>query len=188
MTRGLSVAMVILVPFSYAAAAVLEGVEMPNIEVVDDTRLLLNGVGLRTFSFLGIEIYVAGLYLERQNKNAEKILHSQEKKLLHIRFLRDVDVEDARKAWRDGFADNCRPPGCYLDPRDVQRFLANVPPIHRGDETVLLFTAKGARVTFNGRRLGDINDTHLAETLLATFIGSAPPTPELKRDLLGIQN
>ena len=60
----------------------------------------LNGIGLRTFSVLGIRIYVAGLYLERRNSDTDTILHSQERKMLHIRFLRDVGAEDARKAWQ----------------------------------------------------------------------------------------
>lgn len=50
---------------------------------------------------------------------------------------------------------------------------------------MLVFTSKGVDVTFNGRKLGDISDGHFAETLLATFIGPVPPTPQLKRALLG---
>ena len=34
----------------------------------------------------------------------------REMKLLDIRFLRDVGVADARKAWQDGFDNNCRLP------------------------------------------------------------------------------
>jgi hypothetical protein len=33
--------------------------------------------------------------------------------------------------------------------------------------------------------MGDIADPHFAETMLATFIGPEPPTPRLKRELLG---
>ena len=105
--------------------------------------------------------------------------------MLDIRFVRDVDAERIRKAWRDGFANNCRPPECVLDPQDIDRFLAEVPPIHQGDETTMIFSSKGVLVTFNGRKLGDIADMHFAKTLLATFIGPVPPTPQLKRGLLG---
>jgi hypothetical protein len=187
LVRGLILAVIALAPCSVACAATLDGVTMPDVRVVDGRRLQLNGIGLRTYSVFGIHIYVAGLYLERQSDNSESILHSPQSKLLDIRFLRDVSVTDSRKAWQDGFGNNCRPPGCYLDPHDVERFLAAVPPIHRGDETMLFFTPRGVDVTFNGRRLGEITDTHFAETLLATFIGPVPPTPRLKRELLGGQ-
>jgi hypothetical protein len=185
MLRSLILAAVALAPFSATYAADLDGVVMPDTRVTDGTRMRLNGIGLRTYSIFGVHIYVAGLYLERQSDNPDSILHSSERKLLHIRFLRDVDAQDARKAWQDGFESNCRRPGCDLNPRDVQQFLSAVPPIHKGDETTLFFTSRGVGVTYNGRSMGDINDPHFAETMLATFIGPVPPTPQLKRELLG---
>ena len=155
MVRGLILAAVIVVTLSVAHAADLEGVSMPDTRVVDGTQMRLNGIGLRTYSALGIRIYVAGLYLERRSGDPDTIIHSQQRKLLDIRFLRDVDAEDARKAWRDAFEQNCKAP-CYLDPHDVQRFLAAVPSVHKGDDSTLLFTSKGVHVTFNGRLMGDI--------------------------------
>ena len=50
---------------------------------------------------------------------------------------------------------------------------------------MMVWTSKGAVVTFNGKPLGDINDPRLAETLLRTFLGPVPPSPRLKRELLG---
>jgi Chalcone isomerase-like len=184
---GLILACVALASLSVGHAAELSGVVMPETQVADGTQMRLNGIGLRTFSVLVISSYVAGLYLERQNDNPDAILHSQERKLLDIRFLRDVDAEDARKAWRDGFEQNCRAP-CYLDPRDVKRFLAAVPSMHEGDRSTLLFTSRGAHLTFNGLPMGDIANLHFAETILATFIGPEPPTPRLKRELLGLRD
>jgi Chalcone isomerase-like len=187
MIRGLILAAIALAPLYVAHAADLDGVAMPDTRVADGTHMRLNGIGLRTFSILGIPIYVAGLYLERQSDNPDSILHSPERKLLDIRFLRDVDAEDARRAWRDGFEQNCKMP-CYLDPRSVQQFLAAVPSIHKGDQTTLLFTLKGVDVMLNARPMGDIADPHFAQIMLATFIGPEPPTPRLKRELLGNQD
>jgi hypothetical protein len=185
--RNLILAAVALSTLSVASAAELDGVSMPDARIVDGMPMRLNGIGLRTFSVLGIHIYVAGLYLERRSDNPDAILHSPERKLLDIRFLRDVDADDARKAWRDGFEQNCKAP-CYLDPRDVQRFLAAVPAVSKGDESTLLFTTRGVNVTLNGRPMGEIADPHFAEMMLATFIGPEPPTPRLKRGLLGARD
>lgn len=188
MVRGLTLAMVALVPLAAAYAAELDGVAMPDTRVVDGVNMRLNGIGLRTYSMLGIHIYIAGLYLERQTDNPDIILNSPERKLLEIHFVRDVDAGDARQAWRDGFANNCRRPTCYLDPADVRRFLAAVPAVHRGDQSSLLFTPKGVEVTLNGRRMGAVTDPHFATAMLATFIGPVPPTAKLKRELLGSAN
>src|SRR4051794_23015873 len=184
MVRGSILAIAILASLSVAHAADLDGVSMPDTRVTDGKQMRLNGIGLRTYSVLGIRIYVAGLYLERRSGDPDAILQSSERKLLDIRFLRDVGAEDARQAWRDGFEQNCRAP-CYLDPRDVDRFLAAVPSMRKGDATTLLFTSNGVQVTVNGRSMGDIGNPHFAKTMLATFIGPEPPTPRLKRELLG---
>jgi Chalcone isomerase-like len=187
MVRGLILAAVIVVILSVAHAADLEGVSMPDARVVDGIQMRLNGIGLRTYSVLGIRIYVAGLYLERRSGDPNTIIHSQQRKLLDIRFLRDVGAEDARKAWQESFEQNCKAP-CYLDPHDLQRFLVAVPSVHSGDGSTLLFTSEGVHVTFNGRLMGDIPDPQFAELMLATFIGAVPPTPRLKRELLGFQD
>jgi hypothetical protein len=184
--RSLFLAAVALAPLSAANAAELDGVSLPETQMVDGTEMQLNGIGVRTFSIFGIRIYVAGLYLEGRSDNSDSILRSSEKKLLDIRFLHDVDPEHAREAWQEGFAKNCLAP-CNLDPRDVQRFLAAIPPMHKGDTSTLLFTSRGVNITFNGRPMGEINDRHFAAAVLATFIGPEPPTRRLKRELLGFQ-
>lgn len=185
MARGLTVAAVVVTSIAAARAAELAGVTMPDSRVIDGTRLTLNGIGLRTYSILGIKIYVAGLYLEHRSSNADTILASPETKVLSIRFLRDVSAEDAHKSWRNGFANNCRPPECSVDQQDVERFIARVPAVHDGDDSLIVFTEKGARLTINGQLMGDITDPRFARVLLRTFLGPAPPTARLKRELLG---
>jgi hypothetical protein len=176
-----------VIAFSHVAVGLvadLHGISLPDVRMIDGTQLQLNGIGLRTFSIFEIPIYVAGLYLERRNSNSDAILHSPEKKLLDIRFLHDVTAEEARDAWLDGFEKNCKAP-CHLDPGDVQRFLAAVPSLQNGDHSTLLFTSAGVNITINGQPTGTITDANFAVVVLATFIGSEPPTPRLKRELLG---
>jgi hypothetical protein len=185
MIRGLILVSLALTPFSALHAAEKGGIVMPETRVADGTHLRLNGIGLRTYSIFGIHIYVAGLYLERQSDDPDSILHSPEKKLLDVRFVRDINAEDARQAWRDGLDRNCRMPACHLDPADVERFLSFVPSVHAGDKSSLFFTSTGVAVTFNERPIGDITDRRFAETMLATFIGPVPATAQLKRELLG---
>ena len=157
---------------------------MPDTQVVDGRKLLLNGIGLRTYSIFYIHIYVAGLYLGHRSDDPESILQSPDYKLLLIRFLRDVSAEQARTAWRDGFEQNCRSP-CVLASMPVRQFLEEVQPIHKGEEAALLFTPAGVAVTLNGQLIGRINDPNFAKLMLSTFIGRSPPTLRLKRELLG---
>lgn len=171
---------------SIASAAELAGVSLPDTREVAGTRLVLNGIALRTYSVLHIHIYVAGLYLERRSSSAETILRSPEMKLLEIHFLRDVGLDAAREAWRSGFANNCQAP-CRLNPQAMASFMADVPAVHRGDVSMFLFTRDGMTVTFDGHALGTTNNLYFAQQVLRTFIGPVPPTPRVKRELLGGQ-
>jgi Chalcone isomerase-like len=174
----------VMVPVWFVArAAELDGVQLPDTMQVDGKTLKLNGFGLRTYSFLGIHIYVAGLYLENLSTDPEGIIRSRETKLLTVRFQRSVSAEDARKAWREGFANNCQAPR-HLDPADVERFLAEVPAMQNGDNYSLLFTQYGATVSVNGQRIGTIGQRQFADAILATFLGPRPASPHLKQELL----
>jgi hypothetical protein len=186
MARGQILAAAILAFLSAANSAELDGVSMPDQQTVDGTRLWLNGIGLQALSIFRVRIYIAGLYLERQSNRPDTIIHSKGLKLLIMRFLHDITAEQARNAWQEGFEQNCQLP-CYLNPGEVQGFLAAVPPVEKGDVTVLLFTSRDIEASHNGRLVGSVDDPHFAEIALATFIGPAPPTPRLKRELLGLK-
>jgi len=170
-----------------ASAAQLDGVWMPDTQLVRGDRLLLNGLGLRTYSIFRIGIYVAGLYLEQRSDDPDVILRSTGMKLIRIRFLHNVNAQEARASWQQAFERTCKLP-CDLSSGQVQRFLAAVPAFHEGDESRLLFTSHGVDVRIDGRLIGQIEDPHFAAVMLATFIGPAPPTHQLKRQLLGIRD
>lgn len=169
---------------SVANGAELDGISLPDTRDVGGVQLELNGIALRTYSILRIHIYVAGLYLEHRSNNAEQILDSSGTKLLEFHFLRNIEPDAERKAWLTGFADNCTAP-CHLDPQEVARFLAALPALRKGDVSEFLFTREGLVVTFNGRSVGTITDQQFARAVLATFLGPVPPTPRVKRELLG---
>jgi hypothetical protein len=178
------IAITFMVPVCIVAhAAELEGVQLPATLEVNGATLQLNGYGLRTYSLLGIHIYVAGLYLEHLSTDPEAIIKSPETKLLTVRFEHSVTADEARNAWREGFANNCLAP-CHLDTQDVEHFLAMVPAMHVGDNYSLLFIHRSAIVTVSGQRLGMITEPQLAETILATFLGPKPASQQLKQDLL----
>ena len=76
----------------------LDGVQLPATLQVDGKSLQLNGFGLRTYSLLGIHIYIAALYLEHLTTDPEEIIRSPDTKLLTVRFERSVSADDARDA------------------------------------------------------------------------------------------
>src|SRR5690349_2730823 len=76
------------------AAGDKAGVKLPDAIEVATRPLKLNGMGLREATFLNIDVYVAGLYLETASSDPVAILQSTQVKRLVIRFVRDVDRGD----------------------------------------------------------------------------------------------
>jgi hypothetical protein len=182
--RHLLTALVVIIPAWCAAnAAELDGVRIPDTVYVGGKRLQLNGYGLRTYSVFRVHIYIASLYVEHLSSNPEEIIRSPETKLLNVTFERNVDADDAKKAWREGLTNNCQAP-CSLDPRDVERFIAQVPAMHASDNFSLLFTKESATIMTNGRPIGVIPQQQFAQAVLATFLGPNPASPALKQELL----
>jgi hypothetical protein len=169
---------------SMTRAAEMAGVSMSDSSSIEGTQLVLNGIGLRTYSILGVHIYVAGLYLQTPSHDANEILRSSERKMLQIHFLHDVDVSDARNAWRTGLLENCASP-CKLSPDTVARFLAALQPIHSGEDVTLLFGHDGLTAFDDGHLIGRVPDLVFSEAMLASFIGLHPATTRLKQELLG---
>lgn len=167
-----------------ARGAEIDGIQVPETVQADGKVLHLNGVGLRTYSILRLHVYVAALYLEHPSTDPGAVLSSPETKLLTVRFLRDVSADTARKSWQTGFANNCLPPACSLDPAEVTDFLDHVPAMRAGDRFSLLFDEHGAAVDMDGHPLGVVPQPKFAEAMLATFLGPRPGSNRLKRELL----
>ena len=170
-----------------AAAAQLDGVFMPDKQDIAGHHLVLNGLGLRTYSILRVHVYVAGLYLERRSTDPDAILRSSQPKMLRFVFLRDVDAEDARKSWREALERNCPAP-CRLSADSIDRFLAAIPSVHSGDTNTLLFTVRGVEFFINGQSAGRIENPDFKQVILSTFIGPSPTSEEVKAGLLGVQS
>jgi hypothetical protein len=166
-----------------ASAAEVDGVVFPDTRQVDGKTLVLNGYGLRTWSFLNVHIYIAGLYVERPTRDPNAIIQSAETKVLTFHFQHDVDAERAREAWRTALANNCPAP-CRVESEDVERFLAGVPAMRAGDKFELRFADHHADIAANGKPIGRIDGAPLADAMLAAFLGPKPGSPALKQALL----
>lgn len=167
-----------------ARAVELDGVTMPDTLEVAGTRLVLNGVALRTYSILHVHVYVAALYLAHPSSDAEAILDSKDTKSLRFVFARDVEAERARDSWRESLEKSCQPP-CRLVPQDVERFLAAIPTVHKGDVSTLVFSPQGLDFFVNDHPAGRVTDQGFVRLILSTFIGPHPTADSLKHGLLG---
>jgi hypothetical protein len=172
---------------SSALAATLSGVAMPDTYDVDGKTLVLNGIGLRTFTIFHIRGYVAALYLPEPSRDARQILDASGPKVIRLKFIRGGSKAEVEQEYRKGEAINCGHGECApSDQSDFERLVAAAPAVSPGDTSTYVFTDGRVRVYANDRLIGDFANPDLARRLLSGFIGDHPPTQALRSQLLGL--
>ena len=167
-------------------AASMDGISLPDTYPLSGQNLPINGLGIRTFTFLRVKVYVAGLYLAQPSHDAQAILASSSSKVILLQFLHAASKADIVKHYREGEERNCGNGGCNpADAADFEKLIAATPAAAVGDTLTYLITSKGVRVLFNNKTIGDYNNPDLGLRLLAGFIGQTPPSEDLKQKLLG---
>jgi hypothetical protein len=179
-----TLAVLVLVLGGTALAGTKAGVTMPDGVTVGNQQLVLNGMGLREAT-LGIDVYVAGLYVVHPTSNAAQLIDTREPKQLVLKFVHDVEHDKIVKAWHEGFAKNATVPMSKLRPYMAQ-LDAWMPSFSDGDTLTFTYVPEtGVTVAVNGERHGEIRDADFARSLFAIWLGPRPPSGELKRGLLG---
>lgn len=175
---------VLLLGVAPASAGTKGGLSMPDSITVDDTPLVLNGMGIREATILKVDVYVAGLYLERRSGDPAAILASNERKQLSLHFVRDVDHGDITDAWNEGFKKNAPDQLKQLRAR-IDKLNGWMSDIKKGEELVFTFRpGKGVTVSVKGTSKGTIEGDDFARALLSIWLGD-PPNQGLKDGLLG---
>jgi hypothetical protein len=170
---------------SLAWAVKVGETELPDTWTVNEQTLVLNGAGIREYSFLRIPVYAAALYLPARQQNESAILKATTPRVVHMKMLRDASRDDSAKAWDVYLAANCKSP-CVMNNESRQKFLKLIPDTRAGDTQTFVFRESGLEIFRNGKSLDVIADTAFATVVLASWIGDVPTTENLKKRLLGI--
>ena len=166
-------------------AAECIGVSLPDrLETPGRQPLVLNGIGVRKATLFKVKVYAAGLYLAEPSSDAQAIIDQDRARHLTLHFVRDVDADDIREAWQEGFAANAGDRLGELGPRikALQAMMANFAEDDRLDFDYR--PGQGTEVSINGRSQGSIQGADFGSALITIWLGE-PPNPEIKRGLLG---
>jgi hypothetical protein len=168
-----------------ASAGELAGVTLPDHVQVDSRTLVLNGMGLREATFLKVDVYVAGLYLETKSSDPAAIIHSDQAKQLVMKFVRAVGRKDLVKAWDESFEESAGAALPALKDRvaTLDSYMSDVP-----NGALMSFTylpGTGVTVEVQGVTKGVIAGADFSQALFGIWLGSHPPNPGLKDGLLG---
>jgi hypothetical protein len=175
--------LVTLLTGSPVRAATLAGVDFPDRATVGGKTLVLNGLGLRTATFLKVKVYVIGLYLERESSDAGAIIGSSESKRIQMHFVRDVTAEEGRDALIKGLENNYEDVASISG--EIATFDASVRDMKTGDTMVLDFSGDTVYILINGTEIDVVKGKPFQQALLGIWLGPRPIDDDLKEGILG---
>jgi hypothetical protein len=186
MRKSIVGAVVVLLALASAfelRSASLAGVSLPDTDQVGATKLVLNGLGLRTKYM--IKVYVAGLYLQRKSSDPQAIIAADEPKRLVMQFLHGVSKSRLSDAFADSFHDNS-PEAEKTMKADIDRLLGVLEAVKEGDQMVFTYVpGTGTTFTLNGKDKLTIAGLAFGKVMFSVWLGPEPPTADLKKGLLG---
>jgi hypothetical protein len=178
--RALFLALLLCFGGASAMAREVAGVQVAETANVDGRALKLVGAGLRTKLFF--KVYVAALYAETPQRNAQAMITSDQVKLT---LLRSLDATTLRDSITEGFERNSKAQMGTLQPR-LNRLNSWIPSVKEGDRVTLTWLpGTGTRVTINNVDKGTIDGKDFVQALFAIWLGPVPAQEELKQALLG---
>ena len=177
-----------LLTASLAHAAIdVGGVGFKSQYSVENTRVELNGAGLRTR--LTFKVYAMGLYLRQPATTTAAVLHDSGVKRIRIVMIRDLkgkQFADALLAGLERNHDSVTLAALKPATDALLTAIMSSGEAKAGTELILDQLASGAtRLLINGQAQGsDIADPAFYPALLRIWLGEGPADSALKADLL----
>jgi hypothetical protein len=172
------------------AAVELSGIKVQDTITIADTKLQLNGAGIR---YKGpFKVYVGDLYTTRPVKSLDELIAAPGPKRLSMTFLREMNSAEFGKLLTRGMEDNVSKselskiiPG-MIKMGDI--FAANK-SFSPGDVCALEWDpAKGLSIWAKGKLQAEpFKDPAFFRALMSIWFGQSPADWKLKDQLLGIE-
>lgn len=184
-----SVAALLLGGAATAATIELAGVKVEDSAMVADTKLQLNGAGVRVKFF---KIYVAELFTTKKVSNLDELVAAPGPKRLKMTFLREIDSAAFGKLLTRGVEDNVPKhetakmvPGLM---RMSDIFSTNKAYAPGDVITMDWIPGTGLVITGKGKQQGEpFKEVEFYKGMMAIWFGPAPGDWKLKDAMLGIK-
>ncbi len=175
-----------MIPIDIAYGAKESGIRFTDSLQLGDSKLVLNGTGLRRKWF--IKVYAAGLYLPTVSEDADDVLSMVGPKRMRMHFLyREVSREKLLKTLDTGFKANHTQQEMDALRDKIVELKSLFQTVSKGDEVVLDYIpGVGTQLFFNAELQGVIPGFEFHQALLRVWLGKKPADKKLKQGLLGI--
>lgn len=166
----------------------VSGVKFEDSAQIGSQALVLNGAGVRTKFFL--DVYAAGLYVNKKDGSAQGVLTQPGPKSMHIGLLMSLSGKKFAEAMEEGFkANNSDADVAKFQPQldSLKNLMLSVGEARKGSKIEINYIpGAGTRVLFNGQQKGaDIPGEEFYQALLKIWLGSHPVDSDLKQALIG---
>ena len=152
---------------------------------VDGTPLQLNGKGLCEWGIFGVDLYYGALYVTKKSRNAKTILQSTGPKRIELRFVRSLTRKQMVKAYTESAKATA---GRAIEKyrASLEKFTKSLTAVKKGTRLVVDdIPGKGLVMSIDGKVRCTIEDDAFAKLYFTLYLGSKPPTDDLKKALLG---
>ncbi|MHC4448776.1 MAG: chalcone isomerase family protein [Planctomycetota bacterium] len=148
-------------------------------------KLHLNGWGLCEWGVFSWDLYHCALHVERKSKSARTLLSRDQAYSIHLHFERDLSRSQMRKAYRTSVEVNTGKSLSRYKKR-LDRLLTAMEAVTENDNLRFVYIPdSGMVVTLNEKRLVTIEGSDWARMFLRLYVGSKPPTANLRNGMLG---
>lgn len=182
--RYLWIAMLCLIDSGLTSTACLAAEKMPPQMQVGEHRLLLNGSGVRTKTFL--ELYVAGLYLIQPTNNSAAIIAADEPMAIRIKITSSlVSQSSLVESLEDGFK-NATAGDTRSIRQEIDQFRKYFQEdIRKGDVFDMVYHPQhGVIVNKNGKLVGVVGGVKFKQALFGIWLSDKPADGALRQALL----
>ena len=147
--------------------------------------LALRSSSLKEATFLNVNVYWVGLYLEAAGTPADSIIKSSQVKAFVFHFLRDVKSTKLGEAWIKDLTASCET-GCDSVIAQGKVLAGSMPDVRSSQKIAYVVFADQVDVLIDGVTLGSLLGTDAARAILATFLGPRAPS-RMRKDLFSKQ-
>lgn len=184
MKRVIPLAVAVSLLSAPAFSAELHGVKMPDSITLEAKTLKLNGIGVRSKTFLGIKVYVAALYLETRNNNPDQILAADAVRKLRIQMTHNAPRERLIAEFREGIEHNAKDLPSLKE--RLEKFLRAIPKLSDGQTLSISYVpGKGTSLVGSGGSEVNVPGKDFADAVFGAWLGKNPVDGDLKKQLLG---
>lgn len=144
--------------------------------------LVLRSASLKEVTFLKVNLYWVGLYLEAAGTPPDSIYSSNQVKAFVFHFLRDVKGAELQESWIRDLTVSCES-DCRSVIAQGRALARKMPDIRSSQKIAYVLSSDRVDILIDGSILGTLVGANSSRAVLATFLGPKAPL-KLRKDLI----